>query len=129
MAHESAVADFSELETSTTCAGCGRKLNLLENHVIITAKVQRNVVETVDARLVGAEVDEDGVIVALAEVPEDEDADTNRYYVGTRSGETHHALVHNNECAISYLGKRHSTLDGTPKLKLLREENIERSAE
>lgn len=119
MAHESATADFGSLETTTTCEGCGIKLNLLENHVLLTVKVVRQVIETVDAALVGAEVNESGEIVALAEVDTDEDSDNSRYYIGTRSGATDHVTVHNGECAAIYL-QTHSILKAEkPKLKLL----------
>ena len=128
MAFESAVADFSELETSTTCAGCGKKLNLLENHLLLTVKAQRKTVERVDARLVGAETNDDGEIIALAEVSDDEDENNERYYVGTRSGAADHVEVHNAACAVDFINKK-SYLADTPKIKFLKNDDAERSSE
>src|SRR4051812_1167777 len=122
MAHESAVADFSSLETTATCAGCGKSLNLLENHVLLTLKVQRQVVESVDAALVGAKTNDSGEIVELAEI-DDEEADTSRYYMGTRSGAADHVVVHNDECAISFIQDHKNLGSGDkPRLKLLRDD-------
>jgi hypothetical protein len=126
MAYEDAVADFNALETMTECAGCGKALSLLESHLLLTVKAQRQVVETVDARLVDAKTDDEGKIIKLAEVPEGEDQDTTRYFIGTRSGAAEHVVVHNVACAIEFLNKQKDLKD-KPKVKLLEDDGVERS--
>lgn len=127
MAYESAVADFNELETMAVCAGCGEALSLLESHLLLTVKPQRQVIETVDARLVDAKTNDEGEIVKLAEVPEGEDQDTTRYFIGTRSGAGDQVVVHNVEHAIEFLSKQKHLKGDKPKIRLLVEEDVERS--
>jgi len=101
MANESAVENISDLQTAVTCPGCGKELNLLTEHLRLTISPVRNVIEIVDAALVGAETDEEGNIVALAVDVSDPAISRDRFYMGTKFGAGEMAHIHNYTCLVT----------------------------
>lgn len=100
MANESAVENISDLDATATCPGCGEEINLLVEHLRVTVTPARNVIETVDAALVGAEADEQGNMVALAvdvTQPQDDGGSRDRYYIGVKNGAGSVGYFHNYE--------------------------------
>lgn len=128
MAHESAVENLAELQTTTECAGCGQALNLLGPHLLLTVKPQRAVIETVDAALVGAETDDEGNIVALAvdvtSEPDELDTGRERYFIGYKKGEGVQVNLHNYACAATFAQERDGHAaherDGVPRMLMQR---------
>lgn len=117
MANESAVENISDLSTTATCPGCGEEINLLAEHLRVTVSPARNVIETVDAALVGAESDEEGNMVALAvdvTKPQEDGGSRDRYYIGTRSGAGTMGYFHNYEHLASWASEQ-----GEVKIKTL----------
>lgn len=122
--NESAVLDLDELETEITCPGCDKPLNLLKNHLLVSFKVQRNVIETVDPATIGAEADPKTGAVnvvprAASEERVDEDVDEAAYYLGTRSGVANMVRVHDYGCLKKATKDHEKTADKDGlKLKL-----------
>jgi len=107
MANESAVENISDLRTTVTCPGCGQELNLLSEHLRVTISPVRQVIEIVDAALVGAETDESGNITKLAvDVTDTAGGSRDRFYVGTRAGAGDVLEVHNYSCLADVASER-----------------------
>jgi hypothetical protein len=96
MAYESAVENVSDIQTTAVCPGCNEEVNLLQEHLNVTITPQRNLIEMVDAALVGAETDEEGNITQLSIDVTDGDfqGSRDRFYMGTRGGAGISAYFH-----------------------------------
>lgn len=99
MANENAIQDISLIETTAKCPGCDKPLNLLTNHLVVSGKVQRNVLVTVDA----ADVDTEE---AQKLAKNSEDGQTEMYFLGTRSGAGEQWTVHDWDCLFAALKDR-----------------------
>jgi len=119
--------------TSDKCAGCGKQLKLLESHLKITVKAERQVVveqplSEYEAIVSGEERTAEDILAA-ADLDEEEEIVT---YLGTRSGAGDLVRVHNGDCAQEFFAKKYK--DEKPRIKLFRPdddhyETVGRSAE
>lgn len=96
---------MDEIVTTARCGGCSKGVNLLQNHLVVTAKVEKAAFSPVAPP-------EDFDATKSVSVEEE---DENAVVLGTRSGVGEQIIFHSNECAADFFEKRR---DKSLRLKL-----------
>lgn len=103
------MTETTEIVTTARCGGCSKSVNLLQNHLVVTTKVQKAAFSPVAPS-------EDFDPLKSASVEEE---DENAVVLGTRSGVGEQIIFHSNECCADFFGKRR---DKSLRLKLNHED-------